>query len=485
MNSPWEDDPALLVDGKYFLEAEIGHGGMGRVWRALQVGLQRRVAVKFLEIRGERGTPSTPEEQREAIQRFEREAHALAKLAHPGIVQVFEYGVDAAAPYIAMELVEGRSLAEVAKDGLPLAAAQVARWGIELAACLEHAHARGVLHRDIKPSNVLLDAASGRVRLLDFGIARALRKDASMPTLTRVSQVAGTPGFLAPESLLGAEPAIAQDVYALGGTLYALAQLVAVNDVDRPALLQVLAALRAHEPTARPLSMGAVQAALTQVLVVAADKALAGAAPTVLAPTTFDDAESTWRSAMALLCTTTTSIGLWAVVLGLTPKVVTGSELLPLTYLINEPLPDGRLVSLARFETGPVLAFVVALSISMLGFGFLRAYWARHPLALPAQTRSAASRCVLALGVAMVAIHVVRVASEQRGSAFFWPIVARYVAPIGGVMELAMLFGMFRSLLHNARVRSSRIDWRLVLGVLLSLLPPTHAFYTYLRAWKP
>jgi eukaryotic-like serine/threonine-protein kinase len=482
MSGAWEDDPSLLVDGKYFLECEIGQGGMGRVWRALQVGLNRQVAIKFLEIHqhGSDGTPETDEEKRESVQRFEREAHALAKLSHPGIVHVFEHGLDDGLPYIAMELVEGRSLAAIAVEGKPLASAQLLQWGLELADCLDHAHTRGILHRDIKPSNVLLEAVTGRIRLLDFGIARALKKDASLPTLTRASRVAGTPGYLAPELLLGAAPETTQDIYALGGTLFALSNQVPESDEKKAALVSLLKCMIAIDPKDRPVSMRALYIELSQL-----QKSDSPVVP-VKAQTGEDEAESQWRSAMALLCTSTAAIGLWAALLGLTPKVVTDTELLPLTYLINEKLPDGRLVSLARFETAPVLAFIVALALTMLVFGFLRAYWSRHPIAQGQVPRSIASRWVLGLGIAMVGIHALRMLSELRGTPFLSTNVARYVAPIGGIMELAMLFALFRSLLHTARIRAiERIDWRLLLGVTLAFVPPTHAFYMHLQTWKP
>jgi eukaryotic-like serine/threonine-protein kinase len=485
MSVAWEDDPSLLVDGKYFLECEIGQGGMGRVWRALQVGLNRHVAVKFLEIHGQgtEGTPATDEEKHESVKRFEREAHALAKLSHPGIVHVFEHGLDGDLPYIAMELVEGRSLAAIAVEGKPLPAAQILQWGLELADCLDHAHTRGILHRDIKPSNVLLEAASERIRLLDFGIARALKKDLSLPTLTRASRVAGTPGYLAPELLLGAAPETTQDIYALGGTLFALSNQVPESDAKKTVLMSLIKRMIAIDPKDRPASMRELYTEFSTLL---NDNVTVQVQ--ALAQDEEDEAESLWRSAMALLCTSTTAVGLWAVLLGLTPKVVTDTELLPLTYLVNEKLPDGRLVSLARFETAPVLAFLAALALTMLAFGFLRAYWTRHPLLQGSASRSSASRWVLTMGLSMVAIHALRMLSERNGTPFLPPSFARYVAPIGGVMEIVMLFALFRSLLHTARIRAlrfGRTDWRLLLGVTLSFVPPTHAFFMHLQNWKP
>lgn len=224
------DAPPSRWLGGYELIEELGRGGMGVVFRARQPGLGRDVAVKLLRDAAFAGEP--------ARRRFQAEAASVARLNHPHIVTIHEVGTADGQPFLVMEWVAGRNLAEVTRDG-PLPARRAAEIAAQLADAVQHAHARGVLHRDLKPSNVLLDA-TGAPRLTDFGLARPLDTDSS---LTLTGQVLGTPGYLAPEQARGgAGVGPAADVYGLGALLFHLltgrAPFVAASAAE--ALAQVL-----------------------------------------------------------------------------------------------------------------------------------------------------------------------------------------------------------------------------------------------------
>jgi WD40 repeat protein/predicted Ser/Thr protein kinase len=197
--------------GDYILEREVAHGGMGVVYRARQVSLDRTVAVKLLLL----GRYSSAE----SIERFRREAQSAAALRHPNIVAIHEIDECAGQHFIAMEFVEGRNLAELMRDG-PLPPERAADCARAVAEAIHYAHGQGVLHRDLKPSNVLVDAL-GQIRITDFGLAKKL--DGSSD-LTMSGQMVGTPNYLSPEAVAGknAQVGPASDVYAIGALLYEL-----------------------------------------------------------------------------------------------------------------------------------------------------------------------------------------------------------------------------------------------------------------------
>ncbi|MCA8925531.1 MAG: serine/threonine protein kinase [Planctomycetes bacterium] len=198
--------------GPYVVLEEISRGGTAIVYRAYDPSQGRPVALKVLHDVG----LQTPTVRR----RFEREAEALARLNHPGIVKVLGWGVEGRYPYLALELIHGRSLAELLDEGAlrPLTAV---RYALALARALEHAHAAGVVHRDLKPANVLV-TGRGRVVLTDFGLARDTEGLESR--LSEEGSFLGSPGFWAPEQARGDLDAIGPqtDVYGLGATLYAM-----------------------------------------------------------------------------------------------------------------------------------------------------------------------------------------------------------------------------------------------------------------------
>ena len=201
--------PSDLPD--YELQEELGRGGMGIVYRARQLSLQRDVAVKLIL----RGTLASVDD----LARFQAEAEAAGRLQHPHIVPIYEVANHAGRCYFSMQLVAGETLAERLADG-PLPAAEAARLMATVARAIHYAHTQGVVHRDLKPANILIDAA-GEPHVTDFGLAKQL--DAGQ-SLTLSGAVLGTPAYMAPELASGDRGAIgpACDVYSLGTILYAL-----------------------------------------------------------------------------------------------------------------------------------------------------------------------------------------------------------------------------------------------------------------------
>ncbi len=194
---------------RYEVQGRIGVGGMAEVWRGHDRTLNRTVAIKTL----------LPQFARDAsfVDRFRREAQAAARLNHHGIVSVYDSGTDGETPYIVMQFIEGRTLADLpgvrARRIPPMKAAQVAK---EIAEALAAAHAEGVIHRDIKPANVMV-TRDGKVLVMDFGIARLISGPETAP---QTSAVLGTASYLSPEQAQGQSVDARSDIYALGVVLY-------------------------------------------------------------------------------------------------------------------------------------------------------------------------------------------------------------------------------------------------------------------------
>ena len=205
------DEPARVLVGRYELLGELGRGAMGVVWRARDPVLGREVAVKQLLLPA--GLAEAAAEQ--ATARAMREARTAARLHHPNAISVFDVVTEDGQPWLVMEYLPSRSLAEVLADG-SLAPAEAARVGARVAAALAAAHELGIVHRDVKPANILL-GDGGTVKITDFGIARA----GDDVKVTETGLMAGTPAYLAPEVAAGAAPSPAADVFSLGATLYA------------------------------------------------------------------------------------------------------------------------------------------------------------------------------------------------------------------------------------------------------------------------
>ncbi len=201
------------LSGRYETSEKLGTGGMSNVYKATDRILERTVAVKIL-------AEHLHDDER-FVERFKREALAVARLIHPNIVQVYDTGVDEGRHYIVMEYVEGRSGAQILQRTGPVEPEVAAEIGIQACAGLDYAHRRGIIHRDVKPGNLMIvggPVGGGEmiVKLTDFGIARAMEQT----RITQVGSVVGTAAYLAPEQVRGEEATPATDVYALGVVLY-------------------------------------------------------------------------------------------------------------------------------------------------------------------------------------------------------------------------------------------------------------------------
>jgi serine/threonine protein kinase len=231
---PLAAQPLPEIGGYEILEV-IGHGGMGVVYKARQLGLNRLVALKMILA----GASASPEN----LARFRAEAEAVAQLAHPNIVQIYEIGEQNGCPFLALEYVGGGSLAQQL-DGTPLGPAQAAQLVIAMATAVQHAHERGVVHRDLKPANVLL-LADGMPKIADFGLAK--RTDSDYAT-TQTGAILGSPSYMSPEQAAGAIDKIGPttDVYALGVILYEL--LTGRPPFKGATLLETIEQVREHDP---------------------------------------------------------------------------------------------------------------------------------------------------------------------------------------------------------------------------------------------
>ena len=197
----------MLLSGRYRLDAQIGAGGMSTVYKAFDVNLERRVAIKLLH-----REMSADSDQ---LERFRREARAVAQLSHPHIVGVIDAGEDENRPYIVFEYVEGETLKDRIRRLGRLPIDESLAYAIEIARALGSAHAHEIVHRDVKPQNVLLDP-EGSAKVTDFGIARSLRDDG----LTADGRVLGTTDYVSPEQALGHDVDGQSDIYSLGVVLY-------------------------------------------------------------------------------------------------------------------------------------------------------------------------------------------------------------------------------------------------------------------------
>ena len=209
------DAPTLI--GRYEIVAELGRGAMGSVFKARDPMVGRIVALKTIH-----AAALTGENAAEYRARFNREARASGVLAHPAIVPVFDVGECGGAPFLVMEFVEGRTLAEAIKKGERFTLDRVCDFGQQLADALGYAHRQGVIHRDIKPANILLTSrevyGSERPRITDFGIAKLAASE-----LTTTGQLLGTPSYMPPEQFTGAPIDGRADLFSLGVILYSLA----------------------------------------------------------------------------------------------------------------------------------------------------------------------------------------------------------------------------------------------------------------------
>ncbi|MEU6377635.1 serine/threonine-protein kinase [Streptomyces sp. NPDC046909] len=239
-----QDKSERLLAGRYRLGAVLGRGGMGTVWRAEDETLGRIVAVKELRF------PSNidEEEKRRLITRTLREAKAIARIRNNSAVTVFDVVDEDDRPWIVMELVEGKSLAEVIREDGLLEPRRAAEVGLAVLDVLRSAHRQGILHRDVKPSNVLI-SEDGRVVLTDFGIAQV----EGDPSITSTGMLVGAPSYISPERARGHKPGPAADLWSLGGLLYAAVE--GVPPYDKGSAIATLTAVMT-EPMEEPKNAG-------------------------------------------------------------------------------------------------------------------------------------------------------------------------------------------------------------------------------------
>ncbi|MCX5402900.1 serine/threonine protein kinase [Streptomyces sp. NBC_00335] len=251
-----------LIDGRFELARPLGSGGMGTVWLARDIALDREVALKEVRPPDPATAAAQPGLVVQLRERAVREARALARLAHPNVVTIHhivepEPGSDGH-PWIVMELVRGGSLADRLEGG-PMPVADVLRLGLDLLSALRAAHAEGVLHRDVKPANVLLRPGGSAV-LTDFGIA-ALH---GATGLTSTGALIGSPEYIAPERARGAEGLAASDLWSLGMLLYVAAE--GVHPLRRATSLATVVAVL-DEPIPAPVRSGPLGPVLERLLV--------------------------------------------------------------------------------------------------------------------------------------------------------------------------------------------------------------------------
>lgn len=205
----------ILAD-RYELIAPLGRGGMGQVWEARDRRLGgRRIAVKLLTD----DQMAAHDDSTELLRRFTREASVTAGLQHPGVPAVHDVGSYSGGLYLAMELVEGRSLDDLVEAHGPLPVGWAAAIAAQVCAVLAIAHERGLVHRDIKPQNLML-TRDGTVKVLDFGVATVLESGPGLTRITHTGAAIGTPAYMAPEQLRGERTSPRTDLYALGCVLY-------------------------------------------------------------------------------------------------------------------------------------------------------------------------------------------------------------------------------------------------------------------------
>ncbi|MYT07874.1 MULTISPECIES: serine/threonine-protein kinase [Streptomyces] len=239
-----QNENERLLAGRYRLGGVLGRGGMGTVWRAEDETLGRTVAVKELRF------PSSidEDEKRRLITRTLREAKAIARIRNTSAVTVYDVVDEDDRPWIVMELVEGKSLAEVIREDGLLKPKRAAEVGLAILDVLRSAHREGILHRDVKPSNVLI-SEDGRVVLTDFGIAQV----EGDPSITSTGMLVGAPSYISPERARGHKPGPAADMWSLGGLLYAAVE--GAPPYDKGSAIATLTAVMT-EPLEEPKNAG-------------------------------------------------------------------------------------------------------------------------------------------------------------------------------------------------------------------------------------
>jgi len=228
--------------GRYHILEQLGEGGMAIVYKAYDTRLERDVAVKVI-----RTEKLTIESMTRSLKRFEREAKSLAKLTHPNIVPITDYGEHDDKPYLVMPHLPGGTLKKLLK-GKPMPWENAVRLLIPIARALHYAHQQGIIHRDVKPSNILI-TQSGEPMLTDFGIAKILLANEETADLTGTGMGVGTPEYMSPEQFQGKGVDVRADIYSLGVVLYEMVTGRKPYQADTPAAVLIK---QATDPLPRP-----------------------------------------------------------------------------------------------------------------------------------------------------------------------------------------------------------------------------------------
>ena len=212
----WNPLLGEVIEGKFRLDAQLGRGSMGTVYRATQLNLERTVALKV--VRGDFLKDPV------ITERFKREALAVARLKHPRIVSIYDYGVTSEfGAYIVMEYLEGRPLSSEVRERKRIPLGQAIRWMRQVCSAVAVAHAAGVIHRDLKPHNIFLESTQDGpfVKVLDFGLAKLQRVSGeSIGALTRSGTLVGSPPYMSPEQCEDLPLDAQSDIYSLGCVFY-------------------------------------------------------------------------------------------------------------------------------------------------------------------------------------------------------------------------------------------------------------------------
>ena len=223
--------------GRYRIVQQLGTGGMANVYKAIDTRLERTVALKVIR--------SENMGETNFLERFDREAHALARLNHPNIVHINEYGELNGLPYLEMDYVPGGTLENLLGKLIPWS--EAARFLSPVAFALDHAHQQGIIHRDVKPSNILI-TNNGEPMITDFGIAKIMEPDRST-LVTLPGFGVGTPAYMSPEQVMGKEIDGRSDIYSLGAVLY---EMYTGHPPFRAETAMAVAVKQVHEPVPRP-----------------------------------------------------------------------------------------------------------------------------------------------------------------------------------------------------------------------------------------
>lgn len=249
--------------GPYEIAAPLGSGGMGEVYRATDTRLGREVALKVVR---------SESHSQEASRRFLNEALLLSRLTHPNIATLYELDNANGVDFLVLELVHGRTLAERIARG-PIPEREAAGLAEQAAAALEHAHEQGIIHQDLKPANLVV-TAGGLLKVLDFGVARVFQWTSEAPTLAAANQGGGTPRYMAPEQLRGAETSAQTDIYALGTVLYEM--LTGQRPFTGPTEAMVTDAILNAQPVPPSQRVAGLSSAVDRIVLQCMARAAAG-----------------------------------------------------------------------------------------------------------------------------------------------------------------------------------------------------------------